>query len=79
MDKLILITQDGKQYELSPEIVRDLEDLARRNNLTIESALAQALANEQFLESLEARGAKLLYDEGGEVRQIVRRPLVTAA
>ncbi len=79
MYKLILITPDGQEHQLSDELLRGLDELVVLTGLEPEGALAQALADENFLEQLERRGAKLLYDEGGQVRQLVRKDLVPSA
>jgi hypothetical protein len=76
MPKIIIETPDGEQHELSPELGKMVEDLAKREGLSLEHALQQALANEQVLQSLQSKGAQLLYtDDDGQIRELVRRPL----
>ena len=77
--KLIIQTADGQQHELSPRLGELVEEIATRDSISLEQALAQALTNEQVLADLEAHGAKILYSENdGQLRELVRKPLVAA-
>jgi hypothetical protein len=70
----ILIQIDGQHYELSDETARTLVEIARRNNVTPEVALKQALLNEKFIEEQTSSGAKLLIERNGSLRELVLRP-----
>ena len=62
---------DDKTYELS-EATRDtLIDIARRNGVSVEVALKQAILNEKFIEEQTASGAKLLIEKNGSLRELV--------
>jgi hypothetical protein len=67
----IRVQIDGKTYEL-PDGTRDtLIDIARRNGVSVEVALKQAILNEKFIEEQTASGAKLLIEKNGSLRELV--------
>jgi hypothetical protein len=78
--KVIIQGPNGEERELflDEDAVSALEQIAAVNGLTIENALRQALANEQFLEGLESSGATLLVKQDDVLRELVRKPLVAA-
>jgi hypothetical protein len=71
--KLIIEKDDDRQeIELPEEVVKALKAIAERNDLSIEDALLQALANENFIEDVEASGGKLLIEKDDKIREVVR-------
>lgn len=73
MKLIIDIDGERKEIDLSEEVVKALTEISERNGLTIEGALMQALANENFIEQVEASGGKLLIKkDDGELREVVR-------
>jgi hypothetical protein len=67
----IRVQVDGKTYELSDGTRDTLVDIARRNGVSIEVALKQAILNEKFIEEQTATGAKLLLEKNGSLRELV--------
>jgi hypothetical protein len=67
----ITIQIDGKTYQLSDETADTLIDIARRNGVSPEVALKQAILNEKFIEQQTASGAKLLIEKNGSLRELV--------
>jgi predicted transcriptional regulator len=70
----LIVKIDGKEQtiDLPEETVRELTAIAARNGISFAVALQQAIANENFLESQQASGAKLLIEKGDELREVVR-------
>jgi hypothetical protein len=62
---------DGKTYELSDSTSETLKEIARRNSVSVEVALKQAILNEKFIEEQAASGAKLLIEKNGSLRELV--------
>ena len=58
---------DGKTYELSDATRDTLVEIARRNGVSVDVALKQALLNEKFIEEQTASGAKLLIEKNGSL------------
>lgn len=67
----IRVQIDGKAYELSDATRDTLIDIARRNGVSVEVALKQAILNEKFIEEQTASGAKLLLEKNGSLRELV--------
>jgi len=67
----IRVQIDGKTYELSDTTRDTLIDIARRNGVSVEVALKQAILNEKFIEEQTASGAKLLIEKNGSLRELV--------
>ena len=72
----VTIHYEGQDYEveLPEEAWSALQSIARRNNLSVETALVQAIFNENFLEDQQANGAKLLIEKDDKLRELVREP-----
>jgi len=68
---MALIEIDGKTYQLTDETANTLIDIARRNGLSPEVALEQAILNEKFIEEQTTSGAKLLIERNGSLRELV--------
>ncbi|HEX3609259.1 MAG TPA: hypothetical protein VHU14_06290 [Solirubrobacterales bacterium] len=49
-------------------------EIARRNNVTPEVALKQAILNEKFIEEQTNEGAKLLMEKNGSLRELIFKP-----
>lgn len=62
---------DGKTYELSDATRDTLVEIARRNGVSVDVALKQALLNEKFIEEQTASGAKLLIEKNGSLKELV--------
>jgi|HubBroStandDraft_2_1064218.scaffolds.fasta_scaffold299142_2 hypothetical protein len=67
----ITLTIDGKPYQLKDGTVEALVEIARRNGVSVEVALKQAILNEKFIEEQTATGAKLLIEKNGSLRELV--------
>lgn len=67
----VRVQVDGKTYELSDSTGDTLKDIARRNSVSVEVALRQAILNEKFIEEQAASGAKLLIEKNGSLRELV--------
>jgi hypothetical protein len=67
----IRVQVDGKTYELPDATGDTLIDIARRNGVSVEVALKQAILNEKFIEEQTASGAKLLIEKNGSLRELV--------
>lgn len=61
---------DGRTYELSEDTLEALVGIAHRNRIGLEQAVAQAIANEKFLEDEVDSGAKLLIKKDDSVRHL---------
>jgi predicted transcriptional regulator len=61
-------------YELPDETARTLIEIAKRNNVTPEVALKQAILNEKFIEEQTTSGAKLLIERNGSLNELVLKP-----
>ena len=61
---------DGTTYELSEDTLQALVDIAHRNRIGLDQAVAQAIANEKFLEDEVDSGAKLLIKKDDAVRHL---------
>jgi len=64
-----------KTYELPDDTARTLIEIAKRNNVTPELALEQAILNEKFIEEQTASGAKLLIERNGSLNELVLKPV----
>jgi hypothetical protein len=67
----ITIQIDGKTYQLTDETANTLIEIARRNGVSPEVALKQAILNEKFIEEQTATGNKLLIEKNGSLRELV--------
>jgi hypothetical protein len=74
----LIIEMDGKQHaiDIPPNVADALTKIAERNGITLEAALEQAIANEEFFEEIEASGGKLLVEKDDKLRELVREPRV---
>jgi hypothetical protein len=72
----ITIEIDGRQetFDVSEETLAALQAIASRNGLSLATALQQAVTNENFLEDQQANGVKLLVEQNGTLRELVRKP-----
>jgi hypothetical protein len=72
----ITIEIDGRQetFDVSEETLAALQAIATRNGLSLATALQQAVTNENFLEDQQANGVKLLVEQNGTLRELVRKP-----
>jgi len=66
----VKVDGDERDVELPDATVRALETLARRNGLTIDQMLEQAIANEQFIEDKIADGNEILVGRGDRFRKL---------
>jgi hypothetical protein len=69
---IVEVDGEKREVELPDEVFRDLALIASRNGLSLAAALTQAVANEKFLEEQQASGAKLLIEDGKNLRELVR-------
>jgi hypothetical protein len=70
----IKINIDDGTYEITDETAQTLIEIAKRNNVTPEVALKQAILNEKFIEEQTDSGAKLLIEKNGSLNELVFKP-----
>jgi hypothetical protein len=70
----IKLNIDDGTYEITDETARTLIEIAKRNNVTPEVALKQAILNEKFIEEQTDSGAKLLIEKNGSLNELVFKP-----
>lgn len=70
----IRIDIDGETYVLSDETAQTLVEIARRNNVTPEVALKQAILNEKFIEEQTGEGATFLIEKNGSLHKLIFKP-----
>jgi chromosomal replication initiation ATPase DnaA len=75
-DIKIILEVDAEQrtLEVPDETWRALQAIMARNGLSLEDAIAQAIANEDFIEQQTASGGKLLVARGDKLRELVFEP-----
>jgi predicted transcriptional regulator len=61
------------EFQLTDETAAALQAIADRSGVSLETALQQAITNENFLEVQQANGAKLLVEQNGTIREAVRK------
>jgi hypothetical protein len=73
---LVITTPDGKEHKfvLSDEAVAALTEIAKRNNQTLETALHQALVNENRIEGALQGDGELLLKKGNQVQELFYEP-----
>jgi hypothetical protein len=65
---------DSIEVELPREVIQAVAEIADRDQVSFEVALQQTVQNEKFLDELISKGKKLLVEENGELRELVREP-----
>ncbi len=66
--------QEPQELEFSDETWQALLDITKRNGITFREAFAQALANENYIESqIDDPSTKLLVAKGNDLRELVLR------
>lgn len=71
-----MLLRDGQyEYELHPQVIRDLTYIAMKGNMGYFAAINQAIIDENFLGTLEDSGATLLIElPNGTIRRLEREP-----
>jgi hypothetical protein len=72
----VTIEIDGEKHavELSDETADALKEIAERNGQTLETALQQAIVNENRIEDAIGPDGKLLLEKGGQFRELFYEP-----
>lgn len=63
-----------QEFELTDETAAALQAIADRSGVSLATALQQAITNENFLEIQQESGTKLLVEQNGTLRELVRKP-----
>ncbi|HTR89066.1 MAG TPA: hypothetical protein VMG62_03035 [Solirubrobacteraceae bacterium] len=74
--KLVFTTPDGKDHdvELSADAIEALAEIANRNKQSLDTALHQALVNENRIENALEGDGELLLKKGHQVQELFYEP-----
>lgn len=57
--------------DLSPDVAKALKELAEKQGVSLTEALSRAIGTESTLAAKRRKGAKVLVQEGSEVKELV--------